>query len=432
MRVLSIVLDYLSFIPPAFLCFQPMKAQLRYGLRKTLAIVGGTMFCAMLLFGWVQFHFALDANLVLLPVLIVCFFAFKHCQKATLWQSLSVMCASLALMSMLSNIAICSGVLLFYGNDHIVLYMTLLQLGYNTLLSALLAYPYGRFGSFIVNEVRKDRIWKTMLLFSGIVFLYNMLLLAIEDSLTEDRTDMVFMLLVLLCSLSLFLLMHVIFYSTVIIIISQNKTAERNRFLETQESLFLSQQRYMKETEKSRHDFRQSIRILAELYDDGNEEALGRYLHQFVSSLPENDVRSFCDNIALNALLNYYDHLTQQEGIRFSVQVRLSESHPVSDVDLCSMVGNILENAVTACLKAEEKRIQLTILTEDAAQLYIVAVNTFNGVVKLSDGRYLSTDRRGSGIGISSVVSTAESYGGVALFSHSGTEFYSNVAIPIG
>ena len=101
---------------------------------------------------------------------------------------------------------------------------------------------------------------------------------------------------------------------------------------ETQESLFLSQQRYMKETEKSRHDFRQSIRIL----------------------------------------------------------------------------------------------------TEDAAQLYIVAVNTFNGVVKLSDGRYLSTDRRGSGIGISSVVSTAESYGGVALFSHSGTEFYSNVAIPIG
>ncbi len=55
-----------------------------------------------------------------------------------------------------------------------------------------------------------------------------------------------------------------------------------------------------------------------------------------------------------------------------------------------------------------------------------------HGVVKLSGGRYLSTDRRGSGIGISSVVSTAESYGGVALFSHSGTEFYSNVAIPLG
>ena len=135
--------------------------------------------------------------------------------------------------------------------------------------------------------------------------------------------------------------------------------------------------------------------------------------------------------MVLNALLNHYDHLTVQEVIRFSVQVRLPHPHPVSDVDLCSMVGNILENAVSACQKADEKRIHLTILTEDAAQLYIVAVNTFNGVVKLSGERYLSTDRKGSGIGISSVVSTAESYGGVALFSHQGTEFYRNVVIPI-
>ena len=431
MRVLTIVLDYLSFLPPAFLCFLPMKDQLRYSLQRTAATVGAVMFGAMLLLGSIQFHFSLESNYVLLPMLAVCFFVYKKCQKATLWQSLSVMCASLALMSILSNMAICSGVLLFYGDDNINLYTVLLQLGYNTLLSALLAYPYGKFGSYIVNEVLQSRVWKTMFIFSGIVFVFNMLLLAIEDSLMENRTDMVFMFLALLCSLSLFLLMHVIFYFTVFGIMSQNKTAERNRFLETQESQFLSQQRYMKEMERSRHDFRQSIRTLTELYDTGNEETLGQYLHQFADTLPENDVHSFCDNMALNALLNYYDHLTEQEGIRFSVQVRLPHPHPVSDVDLCSMVGNILENAVSACQKANEKRIQLTILTEDAAQLYIVAVNTFNGVVKLSGERYLSTDRKGSGIGISSVVSTAESYGGVALFSHQGTEFYSNVAIPL-
>ncbi len=291
MRVLTIVLDYMSFLPPAFLCFLPMKDQLRYSLRKTLATVGTSMFCAMLLLGWLQFYFAIESNLVLLPMLAVCFFAFKSYQKATLWQSLSIMCASLALMSILSNIAICSGVLLFYGYDNMLLYMTLLQLGYNTVFSALLAYPYGRFGSFIVNEMLEDRIRRTMLLFSSIVFIFNMLLLSIEDSLMQNRKDMFFMLLVLLCSLSLFLLMHVIFYFTVFGIMSQNKIAERNRFLETQESLFISQQRYMKETEKSRHDFRQSIRILAELYDAGDDAALGRYLHQFVSSLPENDVR---------------------------------------------------------------------------------------------------------------------------------------------
>ena len=64
--------------------------------------------------------------------------------------------------------------------------------------------------------------------------------------------------------------------------------------------------------------------------------------------MPENDVRCFCDNTVLNALLNYYDHLAQQESIRFSVRVRLPRFYPGSDVDLCSMVGNILENAMSA------------------------------------------------------------------------------------
>jgi len=224
----------------------------------------------------------------------------------------------------------------------------------------------------------------------------------------------------------------VIYYFIVSGIIVQKKIEAHNQFLEMQESQFTAQQRYMKQTEKARHDFRQSIRTLAELYDAGDHEAVGRYLHQFIDSMPVSEVRYFCNDTALNALLNYYDHLTRQEQIGFSVQVRLPETLPVSDVDLCSMVGNILENAVTACRKADEKRIHITILTEEAAQLYIVAVNTFNGVVKQADGRYLSTNRKGSGVGLSSVISTAEAYGGVAQFSHRGTEFYSNVAIPLG
>ena len=51
MRVLTIVLDYMSFLPPAFLCFLPMKDQLRYSLQRTAARVSVVMCSAMLLFG---------------------------------------------------------------------------------------------------------------------------------------------------------------------------------------------------------------------------------------------------------------------------------------------------------------------------------------------------------------------------------------------
>ena len=74
---------------------------------------------------------------------------------------------------------------------------------------------------------------------------------------------------------------------------------------------------------------------------------------------------------------------------------------------------------------------QFTLLVEDGVQLYIVSVNSFNGVVRMSGGRYLSTNRKGEGIGLASIASTAAAYGGVAAFSHEGKRFYCNVAIPI-
>ena len=68
---------------------------------------------------------------------------------------------------------------------------------------------------------------------------------------------------------------------------------------------------------------------------------------------------------------------------------------------------------------------------EPGGQLYLVAVNSFSGVVRQKNGKYYSTKRKQAGVGLSSVAATAESYGGVAQFSHEGKQFFSNVAIPL-
>ena len=45
--------------------------------------------------------------------------------------------------------------------------------------------------------------------------------------------------------------------------------------------------------------------------------------------------------------------------------------------------------------------------------------------------KYLSTRRGGSGIGLDSITSAAERYGGTASFRHNGEEFISGVVIPM-
>lgn len=434
MNILSIVLEYLALFPPALLCFFPMKDQLRYSFGKTVLIVGGAMSVSAVICGFIQYRLQLPINDMIIPTFAVAFFTYCRCLRAPRCKLLAVFASSVALMSILANVALCLGVLLYGGGFVVqpVWQSSLFQLLLNAGFTALLAYPYVKYGSVIVNETHQSRIWYATLLFSVVVFLVNMLVLPVEDALAQDKGQLVTMLLVLTAILILWLLMQVLFYFIATGILAHARMEERNRMLEMQESQFASQQRYMKDMEKQRHDFRHSIRTLSELYEDGDHEALGEYLHQYVEAMPKSEVTDYCANTAVNALLNYYVHLAQQSQIDFKLQVRLPETIPVSDVDLCSMLGNILNNAVTACRKAEEKRIRLTLMTEDASQLYIVAVNTFNGTVRQKDGAYLSTDRKGSGIGLSSVISTAESYGGVAQFSHKGKEFYSNVAIPLG
>ena len=288
-----------------------------------------------------------------------------------------------------------------------------------------------KYGKLIIDQPSSSRVWYAVLLFSATIIAINLAILPIQYRLFDERQLMLPVMLVIYAQLVVWVLMLVILYSGISGALKMAEIEARNRILEMQESQYISQQRYIRASEKTRHDFMHSVRTLNELYDAGDYEAVGRYLRQYTQSMPAGAVTAYCANAAVNAMLNYYMHVAKLNGIDLALRVNLPDALPVSDVDMCSMIGNILENAVVACQKADEKVIRLTVLAEDGVQLYIVADNSFNGVVRQKDGWYLSTNRSGNGIGLASIASTAESCGGSAMFSHKGKRFYSNVAIPL-
>ncbi len=109
-----------------------------------------------------------------------------------------------------------------------------------------------------MNETQQSHVWYATLLFSAAVFLVNMLFLSIGDAVAGDRGQVVTLLLVLAAILVLWLLMQFLFHAIVTGIMAKLRAEERSRILETQESQFAAQQRYMKAMEKERHDFRHS------------------------------------------------------------------------------------------------------------------------------------------------------------------------------
>lgn len=63
---------------------------------------------------------------------------------------------------------------------------------------------------------------------------------------------------------------------------------ERIRFFEMQESHYLAQQRYITESSRQRHDFRQQLLSIAQMIQNGEYDALSGHLSEYISSLPES------------------------------------------------------------------------------------------------------------------------------------------------
>ncbi len=415
--------------PAAAFCFFPMKNQLKYSRRRTTVTVILTLLALSFLMSWVEYRFHIDTNLMIGPVFLLCAVLYWRCLKTSFIKSLSVFVTVVALFSVTSNISDCIAV--YTTAMQKPLLSAAIHPALSVALAVLLAYPLIRYGSYLVDRMDNPIPWSVSALYGCGIFALNMLLFSIMEATRGRNRLTLFAFLAFIVLLLIFFLTYACYYLVVKGLLNSAETETRLKLLEMREAQFDSQQNFIKASQKTRHDFRQSIRTMLELYNMGKIDDLGAYLKEYENDLPSNEIRNYTDNAALNALLNYYRHICTQNKIRFTVRINYPDEQEISDVDLCTIVGNILENAVIASQKTDDRFIDLTILEENEAQLYIVVTNSFDGNVRQANGKYLSTNRKDTAFGLSSVATIAESYGGVAQFYHEDMRFCSNIAIPL-
>lgn len=434
-RFFTDLLSYLCVFPASFLCFLAMRNQLKFRVPRLflryLIVFGISIPAAAAvdsILGW-------GNNSAFPLLLIVLFISFSRSVEADICKSLSVIMVVVAFMTFPSNVANGYDAWLHPTSSigEFSREAAMCQFGLGCLLALILAYPFYRHFSYLVDHFHIRRIWYiTVLVSAPFTFFHQVICPQEYETLYTDNDFAVFwsMLGLLFYLLIIFCF---IFYFIIIDMLKAVETRERNRILELQESQYARLSRYIETTRKSRHDFRQTLLTLQGLSNTKEYDRLNAYLNDYIDNLPQNEFVTFCANSALNAILNHYSATAAQAGIKTDWRIDLPGELTVSDIDLCSIVGNILENAIHACreIPEEERKILFDIRTQHGAQLCIVATNSFSGKVRRLKGKYLSTKREGDGIGLESIRETAAKYGGIAEFSHSGSEFYSDVMIPL-
>ena len=106
----------------------------------------------------------------------------------------------------------------------------------------------------------------------------------------------------------------------------------------------------------------------------------------------------------------------------------------ISDVDLCVIIGNLLDNAMEACEKQEEisERFIRVFIGVLKKQLYISVMNSVGGEVKKEGKLYVSAKPFGShGFGLMRVNRIAEKNGGYVNRQNEPGVFATEVMLPL-
>ena len=162
-----------------------------------------------------------------------------------------------------------------------------------------------------------------------------------------------------------------------------------------------------------RHDMRHHIMELHILAEKGQTEDIQKYLDQMTDfiKMPKEIVES--GNIKTDCLINFFLQKAKENLKEVKIDVSLPEEIKHS-FDLNIVLGNLLENAIEASKKSEEKLLIIS-LCHDAGTLKIKVRNSFSGAIMKGQSGFITNKehKEEHGIGLKSVRKIVENYDGI-------------------
>lgn len=217
-------------------------------------------------------------------------------------------------------------------------------------------------------------------------------------------------------------------YLTFVLHVSENERI-RIRMEQTQEILNLQVTQAVREIavlreshQKSgtyRHDLRHHMQYLLSCIENERPEQALVYIQEIYSELEAAKVIFFCENEAANLIFSAFSGRAESHGIAISIKAAIPQNIPISENDWCVLLSNALENALHACQKLKEKGLPGSIdvsAYEKNGKLFLQVANSCEENIPFSHGIPVAVTP-GHGIGVRSICTIIERYGGIYSFS---------------
>ena len=181
-----------------------------------------------------------------------------------------------------------------------------------------------------------------------------------------------------------------------------------------------------------RHDYHNHIQVLAAYLEQGDTEKAREFLGEIQDTLTKVDTVLKTGNTMIDAILNSKLSLMHAREIRADATAKVPAKLSVRDIDLCVIIGNLLDNAMEACekLPAGSRFIRIYINVK-GTHLYMSFTNSAGKKQEKVGTLFRSSKGALGGLGLSRVDSLVADYGGYVTRASEDGGFTTEVILPL-
>ena len=420
-------MELMVFLPGMLIAYFPVKQYLRLRPAR-LAAVTVPLILFLCLAGEAVCRFSHVSILwMFFPAAAIMGGFYVHTLKVTRWKSVSVFLAVCGVFSCLGTTAVgISGETTPPFPPQTAALWFLMCCA----LTAALWYPASHAARNLLEDDAFAATWYVFWILPILFIGLNLFIMPRNPGILEQGRLRLLYTIFGFLFLALLLLSYLLFY---LMASSLNRNARlrlENQFLSMQQARYDSLLSTARQIRQARHDLRHHFHVLQGFAAQKNWDSLTAYLDDAQGSIPNGDL-GLCENTAVDNVAGYFVPLYKENGIPLSLSLDLPRDLPVPDTDLCSVLSNLLENAMEASLRTapERRRVQVSARLRSGNMLLLSVENSYDGEVREKNGVFLSSKRPREGIGLQAVQHTAEKSGGYCRFHYGNGIFTANVML---
>lgn len=255
------------------------------------------------------------------------------------------------------------------------------------------------FGHYVINIVEAERKWILVLLYLGVVAgVLVQIVLLINTLITRN--------------------------------IHKEKETLAKKYLENQSEHYLYLEKREEQTKKFRHDIRNHLIVLGDLAKQRDYEGVEDYVNTLNEKVNMFGNRISVNNGVADAILNRFYDEAQEDGILLKVSGHFPLNCKLTAYDMCTILSNLVSNAVRAEKEAGGEKVIIEIRYTDKETMIIIE-NDYVHELRVESGKFITTKKDGMrhGFGLINVQECVEKNGGCILISTENQKFVARLVL---